>query len=177
MKNLIGPDIQLWRERYDEALELRGIPAKYQYPMGASSNSHGEPLVDSYSIPEDTHIFFDSSPKLKTYKRLGWVVANDKELPFLIHCSFNLQHLQKDSLFTFSGQYTGMPDRVFRVTELTTDIQAPDHVTCQVVPVYDAKSVGLTDKEVETKFNQPNYFIQMPTDYRGNYMSEQPGER
>lgn len=177
MKNLIGPDIELWRKRYDEALVLRGIPAKYQFPMSASSNTQGEPVVDSYSIPEDIYIFFDSSPKVKTYKRLGWVVANDKDLPFLIHCSFNLPKLQKDCLFTFSGQYTGMPDRVFRVTELTTDIQAPDHVTCQVVPVYDRQAVGETDKEVEVKFNQPNFFLSTPTDYRGNYISEQPGEQ
>ena len=44
----------------------------------------------------DTHIFFDGNPKVKTYKRLGWFVANDENLPFLVHCSFHLPHLQAD---------------------------------------------------------------------------------
>jgi hypothetical protein len=175
--NLIGQDIERWRDYYDEALLRRGVPAKYQYPMMASSNTQGEPVADSYSIPEDTHIFFDAAPKVKTYKRLGWVVENDKDLPFLIHCSFHLKNLQKDCLFTFSGQYTGLPDRVFRVIELTTDIQAPDHVTCQVVPQYDKQAVGETDREVKQKFNSSNHFLTVPTDYRGNYISEQPGEQ
>lgn len=168
--NLIGSDIQMMREYYDESLEMQGIEAKYQFPHLATSNTQGEPLIDSYSEPISTHIFFDGTPKVKTYKRLGWVVENDKELPFLIHCSFNLQNLQKDSLFHISGQYTGMPDRVFRVTELTTALQAPDHVVAQVVPVYDTKQlVGRTDKEVENTFNTSNHFLKPKTDYRGDY--------
>lgn len=176
MNNLIGNDIVLMRNRYDEALRLRGIPARYQYPVLAASNTHGEPVIDSYSDYIPTYIFFEGQPKIKTYKRLGWVVENDKDLPFLVRCSYNLKQLQKDSLFTFSGQHTGMPDRVFRVTELTTDIQAPDHVICQVVPVYDKQTVGRTDGEVASTFNSSNHFIKQNVDYRGMYRSELPGE-
>lgn len=175
--SLIGQDVERWRSYYDEALKLRGIAASYQYPVSATSNAQGEPVADSYSDPQETHIFFDASPKIKTYKRLGWVVENDKNLPFLIHCSFHLPNLQKDCLFSFSGQYTGLSDRVFRVTELTTDIQAPDHVTCQVVPQYEKQAAGQTPVEIENKFNKSNYFLSVPTDYRGNYISEQPGEQ
>jgi hypothetical protein len=175
--NLIGEDIKLMRNRYDEALSMQGIPCKYQYPNLPTSNRQGESLIDSYSEMVDTHIFFDGSPKVKTYKRYGWVVENDKDLPFLIHCSFNLPNLQKDSLFHISGQYTGMPDRVFRVTELTCDLQAPDHMIVQVIPVYNKQTVGRTDKEVEKTFNKSNHFLSVPTDYRGNYTSEQKGEQ
>lgn len=174
--NLIGPDIQLMRARYDEALELLGIPAKYQYPNIVDSNVQGEPVIDTYSIPIDTSIFFDSTPKLKTFKRLGWVVENDKDLPFLIHCSFNLEHLQKDCIFEIAGQYTGLPSRKFRVTELTTDLQAPDHVTAQVVPVYEEQYVGRTKKEVEKKFNKSNSFLKPNTDYRGDYRTQRRGD-
>ena len=168
--NLIGKDIELMRKRYDEALDMQGIPCKYQFPHMANSNRQGEPLIDSYSDMIDTSIFFDGNPKLKTYKRYGWVVENDKDLPFLIHCSFNLPNLQKDSLFHIAGQYTGMPDKIFRVTELTCDMQAPDHMIAQVIPVYDKKqTVGRTDKEIENTFNKSSHFIKQPTDYRGNY--------
>ena len=112
----------------------------------------------------------------KTYKRYGWVVENDKDLPFLIHCSFNLPELQRDCIFRISGQYTGLPDRVFRVTELTCDIQAPDHMVAQVIPCYDKQLVGRTRKEIEKTFNKSNHFLSVPTDYRGQYITQQKGE-
>lgn len=166
--NLIGSDITLLRKRYDEALELRGVAAKYQYPLMAESNTNGEPVVDSYSDPQDVRIFFDGTPKAKTFKRYGWVVANDDALPFLIHCSFNLQHLQKDSLFTFSGQYSELPDRIFRVTEITYDIVAPDHLVCQVVPVYQTQVTGRTQHETKQQFSKSNHFLKPSYDYRGD---------
>lgn len=167
--NLIGPDIKLMRDRYDEALVMQGIQCKYQYPHLADTNIQGEPIIDSYSELVDTYIFFEGNPKLKTYKRLGWVVENDRDLPFLIHCSFNLQNLQKDCLFHLSGQYTGMPDRIFRITELTCDCMCPDHMIAQVVPVYEKQTVGRTKKEVQKTFSKSNHFLEQPVDYRGEY--------
>lgn len=167
--NLIGPDIKLMRQRYDEALVIMGIPAQYQYPIFNDVNNQGEPLVDHYSIKQDVSIFFEGQPKLKTYKRLGWVVENDEELPFLIHCSFNLEHLQRDSIFTISGQYSELNDRIFRVKEITTDLQCPDHVMCQVIPVYGDNVVGRTKKEVSTTYNKSNTFLRPNDNYRGDY--------
>ncbi len=132
------------------------------------SNVQGEPVIDSYSDFIDIHIFFDGNPKVKTIKRLGWVVENNQNLPFLIHCSYHLPELQKDSLFHISGQYTGMSDRVFRVTELTCDIQAPDHLVAQVVPVYENQTVGETETEIAEKYDRSNYYLQQSVDYRGH---------
>lgn len=174
--NLIRSDIELMRSRYDEALTQQGIPAKYQYPNLADSNVNGEPIIDSYSELIDTYIFFDGNPKVKTYKRYGWVVENDKDLPFLIHCSFNLPKLQKDSIFRLSGHYTGMPDRIFRVTELTCDLQAPDHMVVQIVPVYDKQIVGRTAKEVAARFSKSNTFLKPNVDYRGDYRTQLEGD-
>ena len=168
--NLIGSDIKLMRARYDEALHMRGIPVQYQHPLKPSANAQGEPVIDAYSSMIDTYIFFEGNPKIKTFKRYGWVVANDDELPFLIHCSFNLPHVQKDSLFRISGQYSELPEKLFRVTEISYDMQAPDHIVCQVIPVYDEKQpVGYTEKEVEKKFSTSNHFIHQDIDYRGDY--------
>ena len=169
VNNLTGPDIKLMRKRYDEALQLRGIPVKYQYPNLAKTNNQGEPLVDSYSEFIDTSIFFDGNPKVKTFKRYGWVVENDENLPFLIHCSFNLPHLQKDSLFRIAGQYGELPDRVFRVTEISYDLQAADHLVCTVVPAYEEQAAGRTQKEVEKQYDKSNHFLKQEVDYRGHY--------
>ena len=169
MGNLIGDDITLMRSRYDEALALQGIPCEYQYPVLPSSNTQGESVADSYSDVISTSIFFDGNPKVRTFKRYGWVVENDKNLPFLIHCSFHLPHVQRDSLFRIMGQYADIPPRIFKVTEVTYDIQAPDHLVCQIVPVYDKHVVGRTEKEVLEEFNKSNHFLKLNIDYRGDY--------
>ena len=169
LNNLIGEDIKMMRFRYDEALQLQGIPCKYQYPLLASSNRQAETLVDSYSDEISTNIFFDGNPKVKTFKRYGWVVENDKNLPFLVHCSFNLVGMQRDAMFRIQGQYTDMPDRLFKVIEITYDMQAPDHLICQIVPVYDKHVAGRTPVEVKQTYNSSTHFLNNNTDYRGHY--------
>lgn len=168
--SIIGNDVIMMRQRYDEALKLQGIPCKYQFPNLATSNNQGEPEVDSYSEELDIQIFFDGNPKAKTFKRYGWVVENDKNLPFLIHCSWNLPNLQKDSVFRIGGQYADLPDRVFRVTEITYDLQCPDHLLCQVVPVYENQITGRTVLETKKTYDKSNRFIQRQVDYRGNVL-------
>lgn len=167
--HLIQEDIKLMRNRYDDALEMQGIPCTYQYPHLAESNTQGESIVDSYSELIDTHVFFDGNPKVKTYRRYGWVVENNEDLPFLIHCSYHLPKLQRDSIFRMSGMFADVPERVFRVKEISYDLQCPDHAVAQVVPVYETKQItGRTDKEVEMTFNKSNFFIKQPVDYRGD---------
>ena len=169
VNNLIGPDIKLWRSYYDEALQLQGIPCMYQFPNLPDTNAQGEAVVDSYSEPIPTHVIFEGSPKAKTFERYGWVVEKDSDLPFLIHCSFNLPHMQKDSLFRIAGQYTELPDRIFRVTDISMDLQAPDHLVCKVIPILGDNVVGRTPVEVAKDFNTSHHFLKDETDYRGNH--------
>lgn len=177
MNNLIGNDIVLMRKRYDEALKLQGVPCKYQFPIFADTNNQGESVIDSYSIPEDTFIFFEGSPKVKTFKRLGWVVENNEDLPFLIHCSFNLEKVQRDSIFKIAGQYTELPERTFKVKEISYDIQAPDHIVCQVIPVYEQQTVGRTETEIKQTFNKSEHFIKQTIDYRGDVVTKSSRHR
>lgn len=167
--NLIEDDILLFRKRYDEALKMQGIKCLYQFPNLPNSNAQGEAVVDSYSEPIPTYILFEDSPKVKTFKRYGWVVENGDNLPFLIHCSFHLPHLQRDSIFRIAGQYAEIPERIFRVTEISYELRCPDHMVCQVVPAYDDKIVGRTKKEIESTFNSSSHFLKRETDYRGHY--------
>lgn len=171
--NLLRSDIKLIRKRYDEALQMQGIPAKYQWPTHVEYNAQGEPVIEGYSDYIDTFIFFEGNPRITTFKRLGWVVENNSDLPFLLHCSYNLDHLQKECLFSMSGAYTDVPSRVFRVTEISYDFQAPDHVICQVVPEYEKQSVRKTESETRKKFNTSHTFIKPRTNYRGQYYTTQ----
>lgn len=166
--HLIGSDITIMRKRYSEALEMQGIPCTYQFPNLAKANEQGEPEIDSYSEPMPTYVFYEGNPKAKTYKRFGWVVDNDKDLPFLIHCSWDLPKLQKDSIFSIAGEYSELPERKFRVTEISYDLQAPDHLVCQIVPVANGQPiVGRTRREIAETFNKSSHFIKENTDYRG----------
>lgn len=170
LSSLIQDDIVLMRNRYDEALQLQGIACTYQFPNLAETNDQGESLVDSYSEEIKTSIFFEDSPRVKTLKRFGWVVANNDNLPFLIHCSWNLPKVQKDAIFRIAGQYSEVKERIFRVTELSYDLQCADHLVAQVVPCYDENNlVGRTPKEVAKTFNTSNHFLKPRVDYRGNY--------
>lgn len=169
VQSLIQSDIVLMRNRYDEALKLQGIACKYQFPNLAGSNDEGDPVIDSYSDEVETYVFFEGTPKIKTLKRYGWVVANSDDLPFIVHCSWNLEHVQKDSVFRISGQYSEIPDRIFRVTAVSYDLQCADHLVAQVVPCYDEKSlVGRTKREVQKTFSSSNHFLHPNTDYRGD---------
>lgn len=171
--HLIGPDILLARKRYDEALSMQGIKCTYQFPNLAKANEQGEPEIDSYSEPMDTFIFFDGNPKVKTFKRYGWVVDGDKDLPFLLHCSWNLPKVQKDSIFSMAGIYSEVTERKFRVTEITYDMVAPDHLICQVVPIANGQPItGRTRKEVAQTFNKSSHFVKENYDYRGQYVDD-----
>jgi hypothetical protein len=177
--HLIGPDILLMRKRYNEALSMQGIPCTYQFPNIAKANEQGEADIDSYSEPMDTHIFFDGNPKVKTFKRYGWVVDGDKDLPFLIHCSWDLPKVQKDSVFSMSGLYSELTERKFRVTEITYDMMAPDHLICQVVPIANGQPItGRTRKEISNTFNQSTHFLKNKYDYRSDYIDDgRPGDK
>lgn len=165
---LIDSDILLWRSRYDEALELRGIPAKYQYPILPDVSVQGEVVIDTYSDLVDTQIFFESTPKIKTLRRYGWVIDNSDELPIIVHCSWNLPNVQKDSIFRFSGIYSEVEDKIFRVTEISYIVECPDHIICQVVPIYEDQLVGRTEVEISKTFTTSNHFLRPHSDYRGN---------
>lgn len=179
LNNLIGPDITLMRKRYDEALMLQGIKCTYQFPNIAKANEQGEADIDSYSEPMDTHIFFDGNPKVKTFKRYGWVVDGDRDLPFLVHCSWDLPKVQKDSVFSMSGLYSELTERKFRVTEITYDMMAPDHLICQVVPIANGQPItGRTRKEISNTFNQSTHFLKNKYDYRSDYIDDgRPGDK
>lgn len=45
------------RKRYDEALSMQGIKCSYQFPNISGSDDRGQPVIDSYSQPEEVYIF------------------------------------------------------------------------------------------------------------------------
>lgn len=168
--HLIGSDILLMRKRYTEALSMQGQKCQYQFPNFAKPNDQGEAEIDAYSEPMDTFVFLDGNPKVKTYKRYGFVADNDSDLVPLLHCSWDLPNVQKDSIFTYAGLYSGLEPRKYRVTEITYDAMCPDHLICKVVLIANGQPiVGRTKREIAQTFNKSNHFLKQNTDYRGDY--------
>ena len=128
-------EVQYLRDAFKETVRQLGVPFIYQYPLGNDIDSFAQPAPDSYSREIEVYGIFDGEPKLKTYKNLGWVVEKNDNLPFLIHVPFDTERIQKNALFKIKGQFTGIPDRLFQVTELSTALVCPDHIVCQIVPL------------------------------------------
>jgi hypothetical protein len=86
--------------------------------------------------------------------------------------------VQKDALFRIAGQYSELPERIFRVTEIAYDLQAPDHIVCKIIPCYDEKNLtGRTETEVKQIYNKSNRFLKQEVDYRGEYHKVQTDTR
>lgn len=177
--HLIGNDILLMRKRYNEALTMTGQPCQYQFPNFAKSNDQGEPEIDSYSEPMDTYVFLDGNPKVKTYKRYGFVADNDADLVPLLHCSWDLPNVQKDSIFTYAGLYSGLEPRKYRVIDITYDAMCADHLICRVVLIANGQPiVGRTKREIAQTFNTSNHFLKNEVDYRGHpYTTDHKGDK
>ena len=177
--HLIGNDILLMRKRYNEALEMQGQPCTYQFPNFAKPNEQGEPEIDSYSEPMDTFVFLDGNPKVKTYKRYGFVADNDSDLVPLLHCSWDLPNVQKDSIFTYAGLYSELEPRKYRVLDITYDAMCADHLICRVLLIANGQPiVGRTKKEIEQTFTTSNHFLKNEVDYRGNpYTTDHEGDK
>jgi len=168
---LIQPeDVEFLRCCYDMALELQGVPCEYQYPLKNDYNIHGEQSADAFSEIIHTFVGVEADPKISTLRKIGWVVENSSDLPFLLHVSFSLPGLQKGSKFKISGLYTELPAREFVVERITVPFQAPDHVIVEVIPQYDKKNRGIAEDkaEVEKMLDREELFFVEPTDYRGD---------
>lgn len=149
------------RNRFVETVKELGVPFIYQYPLGNDLDDFAQPAPDGYSQELEVYGIFDGEPKLKTYRNLGWVVEKSDNLPFLLHIPFSTPHIQKGCLFKTSGQFTGIAERVFQVTELTTGLVCPDHIVCQIVPLVGntPPRTAETRREVAKKNAEPRRFI------------------
>lgn len=149
------------REAFKETVYQLGVPFIYQYPLGNDLDNFNQPAPDGYSQEIEVYGIFDGEPKLKTYKNLGWVVEKSDNLPFLLHIPFDTPYIQKNGIFKIKGQYANIPNRIFQITELSTNLVCPDHIICQIVPLV-GNTVPLTKetrRDVSIKNREPRRFL------------------
>ena len=154
-------EVEYLRSQFKETVKQLGVCFKYQYPLGNDLDSFAQPAPDGYSREIEVYGIFDGEPKLKTYRNLGWVVEKSDNLPFLIHIPFDTERIQKGALFKISGQITGIQERVFQVTELTSGLVCPDHIVCQIVPLVGntPPKIKETRRDIAIKNAEPRRFM------------------
>lgn len=158
---ILEREVEYLRRQFNETVKQLGVCFKYQYPLGNDLDTFSQPAPDGYSREIEVYGIFDGEPKLKTYRNLGWVVEKSDNLPFLIHIPFDTEHIQKGALFKISGQMTGIQERIFQVTELSTGLVCPDHIVCQIVPLAGntPPRVAESRRDVALKNSEPRRFM------------------
>lgn len=137
MGDLFKKDAEIYRRFFKEQAKLLGIKVQYQYPidMKFKVNSQEDPL--GYSEPIDLNIIFETSPKLTTLRKLGWVSEDKKDKPYIVQVPYDTPNLQKGCLISLPSPIPGSDSRVFKVTEITFDQILPDSWYCKLAPKFE----------------------------------------
>lgn len=162
MGTLFQHDATIYRRFFKEQAKLLGIPALYQYPIEMDHTAHAQEDPKGYSDPIPLDIIFDQSPKLKTWKKLGWVPESPEDNSYLIQVPYDTPNLQKGSLITLPSPLPLIPSRVFKITEITVDQVLPDSWYCKVAPKFE-KMNALTEEDYKDK---PNAYLHIENEIR-----------
>ena len=132
---LINNNALLHREYFKEMVKLLGINVIHRSPLkNKVYDVYGE-INSSYTQPVSVGCIFEEHPQVKTMKKLGW----DTQLlsdSLIIHVPYDLEGLQRGSLFTIPSPFDNDKGRLFRVEEISPIMIYPASITCRLVPEY-----------------------------------------
>lgn len=160
MGELFRKDATIYRKFFKEQARLLGIHVQYMYPVDMKYDLHGQEYPLGYSEPIEMDIIFDQSPKLKTLKKLGWVSEDREDKPYLVQLPYDAPNLQKGCLIVLPSPEPLVPDKVFKITDITVDQIMPDSWYCKVAPKLEKRST-LTPEDYKDK---PNSFLKVNND-------------
>lgn len=133
---LLTPDIKIFRDYFEEMVNLIGIKVVYYAPRKDSHFTlHGE-IKSNYQDPVVEGCIFEEHPNQASLKKMGWV-AELQEDASIIHVRYDLPYIQKGALFAIPSGLDHTKGRLFRVTRLTNSIVYPASITCEIVPEYE----------------------------------------
>ena len=162
MGKLFQRDAEIYRRFFKEQAKLLGIHVQYRYPIDMSYTIHGQEDPLGYSEPIEMDIIFDTSPRLKTLRKLGWVSEDPEGKPYIVQVPYDTPNLQKGSLIILPSPLPLELSKVFKITEITVDQVLPDSWYCKVAPKYE-KQNALTPEDYKDK---PNSFLKVPNNVR-----------
>lgn len=129
-------DILLQRSYFNELVTMIGVNVKHRAPRPDKHYTTYAEIQGNYFEPEQVGCIFVEHVDQKTMKKLGWNAELDTSAA-IISVPYDLNGLQKGSLFYIPSAFDNTSDRLFRVTELSSIMIYPASITCQLVPEYD----------------------------------------
>lgn len=133
---LTRKDARIFRNYFNEMVKLIGQSVGYQYVVEKNLTIHSEDN-NKLSAPIRIDILFDENPQVDTLNRLGWVSELNGQKPIVINMPYNTPNLTVNArIIVESVDGVGRP-RVFKITQIASDLEFPDAFTCAIVPVYD----------------------------------------
>lgn len=150
MGQLFQNDATIYRKFFKEQAKLLGIHVEYKYPIDMKFTVHSQEDPLGYSEPIEMDIIFESSPKLKTLRKLGWVSEDKSDKPYIIQVPYDTPNLQKGSLVILPAPESLSSSRVFKITDITVDQILPDSWYCKVAPKIE-KQNALESKDYTDK--------------------------
>ena len=133
---LVRSDSKIFRGYFAEMVKLIGQSVGYQYVLKQELTIHSEDN-SQLSAPIRIDILFDENPQVDTLNKLGWVSELNQQKPIVINMPYNTPNLTVNArIIVESVDGTPRP-RVFKITQIVSDLEFPDAFTCAIVPVFD----------------------------------------
>ena len=129
-------DMLLQRGYFNELVMLLGVKLKHRAPRPDKHYTTYAEIQANYYEPEEVGCIFNEHPDQKTMKRLGWNAELSTE-PAIVSVPYDLNGLQKGSLFYVPSTFDNTADRLFRVVELSAAMIYPASITCKLVPEFE----------------------------------------
>jgi hypothetical protein len=148
-------DILIQRKYFEEMTQLIGVRVIHRAPRkGKSYTTYGE-IDSNYFEPEEVGCIFDEHPTQRTMKRLGWNAELDTNAS-IISVPYDLNGLQKGSLFVIPSAFDNTKGRLFRVEEISGIMIYPCSLTCRLVPEYETTFANNLYNHQNNSFNLLN---------------------
>lgn len=129
-------DAKIFRGYFNEMVKLIGQSVAYQWVTKREYTIHSEDN-SQLSAPIRIDILFDENPQVDTLNRLGWVSELNNEKPIVINMPYNTPNLTVNARVTVESVDGVARPRVFKITQIVSDLEFPDAFTCAIVPVFD----------------------------------------
>lgn len=149
---LTNADATLYRGWFREMAKLLGISVQYRYVINQESTIHGEVNPTNLSDPITLDIIFDTNPKVKTLKNIGWVSETNEEKPYLMMFPFDTPNISNEARVYIPPDVQAVKDiKEFKITSINTNMEYPDCYICTVVPVMQSEEIR--DNYDDSNFN------------------------
>lgn len=132
---LLSPDIKIFRQYFEEFVQLMGIYVIYRSPKKDKQYSQYDQILSNFEQPMLIGVIFEEHPNQQTLRKIGWA-SELQENSSLIHVPYDLPGIQQGALFIIPSGLDDGKGRLFRVVKLTNSIVYPASITCEIVPEY-----------------------------------------